>query len=271
MLLTPVRRDHRKEKIRKMKNTPSVQKQSTPNTKQSAQASYRRTFSIVLACGVILLIAVMLMGNSLQSGQGGDDALFIDTNGNVGIGTDEPQAKLTVNGRIKDMTGFVTPVGAILPYAGSRAPEGWLLCDGKSYRAEDYAELYRVIKNSYGSQNNDTFRVPDLRGRGLMGLSGSGNFAQLGQIGGAETHPLTVQEIPAHTHAVNDPGHHHAFRRPRGDQNWNNGDKNTWWGQRDENVPTAEAKTNISIQPAGGGVPHPILDPYVTVNFIIKF
>lgn len=227
--------------------------------------SQRRLMSCVLS-----VVMVFALGGHVFAAN--DDALFIDTNGNVGIGTDEPQAKLTVNGRIKDMTGFVTPVGAILPYAGSRAPEGWLLCDGKSYRAEDYAELYRVIKNSYGSQNNDTFRVPDLRGRGLMGLSGSGNFAQLGQIGGAETHPLTVQEIPAHTHAVNDPGHNHAFGRPRGDKNWNNGDKNTWWGQRThEDLKTLSAKTDISIQPAGGGVPHPILDPYVTVNFIIKF
>jgi hypothetical protein len=64
MLLTPVPQDHRKEKIRKMKNTPSVQKQSTPNTKQSAKAFCRRAFSIVLACGVILLISVMVMGNS---------------------------------------------------------------------------------------------------------------------------------------------------------------------------------------------------------------
>jgi hypothetical protein len=36
-----------------------------------------------------------------------------------------------IDGRIKDKTGFLMPVGSILPYAGDSAPEGWLLFDGK--------------------------------------------------------------------------------------------------------------------------------------------
>lgn len=50
------------------------------------------------------------------------------------------------NGRIKDQMGWVTPVGAVILYAGETAPEGWLLCDGSSYETEKYSQLHEVLK-----------------------------------------------------------------------------------------------------------------------------
>jgi len=70
--------------------------------------------------------------------------------GSVGIGTITPDAKLHVDGRVKDQTGFVMPVGAVLPYAGSSPPEGWLLCDGSSLGTASYPDLFSVIGYTYG-------------------------------------------------------------------------------------------------------------------------
>jgi microcystin-dependent protein len=65
-------------------------------------------------------------------------------------------------------------------------PEGWALCDG-------------TVVNGYPT--------PDLRGRFILGAGeGAGlTMRKVGAVGGAETHVLTDEEMPAHAHGM-DPG-----------------------------------------------------------------
>jgi microcystin-dependent protein len=66
------------------------------------------------------------------------------------------------------------PVGAVMPYAGSAAPRGWLLCDGSEVRQSEYQLLFGVIRYTYGDitllQGRNSFKLPDLRGRFALGL-----------------------------------------------------------------------------------------------------
>ena len=102
----------------------------------------------------------------------GVDRLNITESGNVGIGTTSPTVKLEVVGRIKDQTGFVMPVGSIIPYGGTAAPTGWLLCDGSAVSRTTYADLHTAIGTAYGyGDNSTTFNVPDLRGMFLRGAT----------------------------------------------------------------------------------------------------
>ena len=71
----------------------------------------------------ILFIMVLIAVPALAQDQ---DAMTVTTTGDVGINNPAPRAKLDVNGRIMDQTGFVMPVGTILPYGGTTAPTGWL-------------------------------------------------------------------------------------------------------------------------------------------------
>jgi microcystin-dependent protein len=115
------------------------------------------------------------------------------------------------------MTDNVTPTGVVLPYAGSAAPNGWLLCYGQAISRTTYAKLFAAIGTSFGTgDGSTTFNVPDTRGRVLAGKDdmggtaasrltsgGSGvNGATLGAVGGAETHTLSTTQIPAHTHGM---------------------------------------------------------------------
>jgi microcystin-dependent protein len=98
------------------------------------------------------------------------------------------------------------PAGVVLPFAGSTAPQGYLLCDGGAVSRTDYADLFAAIGTVYGAGDGaTTFNVPDLSGRVVLGVSQS---HALGSTGGEAVHTLTEQELPAHTHTV--PSHGHA-------------------------------------------------------------
>ena len=105
--------------------------------------------------------------------------LNVTERGNVGIGVDEPQEKLEVAGRIKDKSGYVSPAGMVVPFAGPKAniPDGWLLCDGKMYDREEYNDLFNAIGAAWGDRESTAdepdpskFKVPDLRGYFLRGV-----------------------------------------------------------------------------------------------------
>ena len=67
----------------------------------------------------------------------------------------------------------LVPPGAILPYGGTVAPPGFLLCDGTEVLQDTYPRLFDAIGNGFGSSSAFTFRVPDLRGRFMRGVDGT--------------------------------------------------------------------------------------------------
>ena len=100
-----------------------------------------------------------------------------------------------------------TPLGAIIAYPSSNPPSAaFKLCNGQELNSTtnpEYADLYLLIANTYGGTNNTNFKLPDIQGRTIVGVDGA-TFT-LGKTGGAETHKLTVAEMPAHTHGTSGP------------------------------------------------------------------
>ncbi len=105
------------------------------------------------------------------------------------------------------------PVGSIIAYAGSAAPDGWLLCDGELYDIYDYADLFEVVEFTYGGNTAKTaFRVPDLTGRVPVGVKPlSWYCSELGQTGGDAEVTLTESQMPSHKHDVSASGHSHEI------------------------------------------------------------
>ena len=96
-----------------------------------------------------------------------------------------------------------TPSGAILQFAGSTAPDGWLICNGATVSRSTYANLFAAISTTYGAGNGSTtFQIPDLRGRVPVGAGqGSGlSNRVLAATGGQQSLPLTEAQIPTHRH-----------------------------------------------------------------------
>lgn len=78
-----------------------------------------------------------------------------------------------------------SPIGSILPYGGTTAPSGWMICNGASLLRTDYAELFAIIGTAFGSADSTHFNIPDLRGEFLRGAgtnshSGQGNGGSVG-------------------------------------------------------------------------------------------
>src|SRR5260370_42642687 len=89
-------------------------------------------------------------------------------------------------------------VGEIRMFAGNVASAGWMFCEGQLLSIAENETLFNLIGTTYGGDGQSTFALPDLRGR-LPIHQGSG--FTLAQNGGAEQVTLTLNQIPAHTHA----------------------------------------------------------------------
>jgi len=58
------------------------------------------------------------------------------------------------------------PSGAMVDFAGTVAPAGWLMCDGSAVSRTVYASLFAAVGSSYGAgDGSTTFNLPDFRGR----------------------------------------------------------------------------------------------------------
>ena len=94
----------------------------------------------------------------------------------------------------------IVPPGAVIPYAGSSAPDGWLLCDGRTVSRTTYAALFAVIGVTYGAgDGNTTFALPNLQGRVAAGTSSSHPLASKA---GADSKNIEVKNIPSLSTAI---------------------------------------------------------------------
>jgi microcystin-dependent protein len=107
-----------------------------------------------------------------------------------------------INALMNGSPAMSIPAGTINPILSETIPAGWLKCDGAQYDAGDYPDLFAALPSAFKSV--DTFVVPNLTGRSLIGEGGA--YA-LGAAGGAATHVLTVSEMPTHSHVVNSHNH----------------------------------------------------------------
>lgn len=104
--------------------------------------------------------------------------------------------------------------------------------------------------------------VAYAEGRTVVGKASAGTFNTLGATMGAETHTLTVSEMPVHNHGVNDPGHNHGMYNTYNNGAGNNRSNLAGGSLVSWSAPaTGWAYTGISTQNAGSGAAHNNIQP----------
>ena len=147
------------------------------------------------------------------------------------------EAALASSGLLKQtreafMADLAVPIGAILPYAGTTAPDGYLFCDGSEIERTKFGDLFDIIGVFYNGVapliGVNTFRLPDLRGRFALGRdnmdnagtipvatggyvdAGGGTAGRVADVqatvvagsAGQSSVSLTLANLPEHSHTL---------------------------------------------------------------------
>lgn len=177
----------------------------------------------------------------------------------------------SVNNSYLSIVDAIVPIGAVLPFYGSRPPKNWLLCYGQEVSRTEYKALFDTIGTVAGSGNGSTtFNVPDLKGKVIYG-QGSTDALVIGSTVGETHHTLTVNEMPSHGHDIVDSNNQNS--------NWRAGKANTdiGWNDASGNGYTYAMSTGTTVadrrpyaKNVGGGQPFPIRPRGSVASMIIR-
>ena len=216
-----------------------------------------------------------------------DDDLYVTRN--TGLGIQQPQERLEVNGKIKTTDlqasgtvqaqkiegegAFVT--GMIIMWSGdvNQIPIGWALCDGKTINGQ---------------------KTPDLRGRFVVGYKDDDlSYGTLGKTGGANTVSLSINEMPSHSHigSTSEAGNHehwiegtdanglawrkrHISGTTTVDMGFGGGGDADPNDERWRGAVNTDSQGNhthtVTVNNTGGGQAHENCPPYYVVAYIMK-
>lgn len=159
-------------------------------------------------------------------------------------------------------------IGEIRLFAGNYEPAGWKFCHGQELQVKQNQALFSVIGNAFGGDGENTFRLPDLRALVPVHCGWAPGLTprKFAGVGGSVTVPLQESQIPLHNH----------IPQYQTTSNSNSAEGTIWGvapgGKNPKPVYTPvpnEPMNSNAIQPAGLGMPHNNMQPYLTLNFII--
>ena len=232
--------------------------------------------------------------NSIISGkeqvvtsQADDDFIINRVTGDTGL------KRISRSSLFSSISGL-TPIGSIMPYAGTTEPGGWKFCNGQELSQGLFETLFEIIGFAYGPEVEVTagfFKVPDLRGRfplGNLEMGGSApsvtspdtrtrgsNASTLGASDGSDDVTIGVDNLPEHQHDMKDPAGRQFFavREAVGSGDKPLGVSDSKFVDGADNLSERLSNTGgVDIDSAGvssTGNALDIINPYQTINYII--
>lgn len=95
-------------------------------------------------------------------------------------------------------------LGQIMAFAFNFSPKGWATCSGQVMSIAQNTALFSLLGTTFGGNGSQTFGLPDLRGRAMVGQGNGPGLTpvEMGQIAGVESVTLTTDNLPAHVHPI---------------------------------------------------------------------
>ncbi len=154
-------------------------------------------------------------------------------------------------------------IGQIMAVAFPSAPKGWAFCNGQLLSIAQNSALFSLLGTKFGGDGRTTFGLPNLKGRVIRGVDGL-----VGEAGGAEAVSLTTLSIPQHNHGfVANTGIGPTGRAAL------SGSGNQYGAMTPPVAFYAPANGLVAqdgnVMPTGDALPHPNMQPYLVLNFII--
>lgn len=143
-------------------------------------------------------------------------------------------------------------------------PTGWAFCDGQIMPISQNTALFALLGTTYGGDGKSTFALPNMQGNAPMqpGQGQGLSLRDLGEMSGVESITLLQSEMPLHSHGLNTTNEDGNNISPQG--------RYTGRGNALYGAPAALVNMGFqAVAPAGGGLPHNNMQPYLTLNFCI--
>jgi microcystin-dependent protein len=153
-------------------------------------------------------------------------------------------------------------LGNIMLFAGTFPPAGWAFCDGQHLPISENQELFDLIGTRYGGDGQESFALPDLRGRVPIHV---GNGHLLASSGGADSVTLTTNQMPAHSHTMLGAGIVGNDPNPTGNMVAESSAMSLYQSAS-PTVPLAAQMAGT----VGNNQPHDNMQPYTCLNYVIS-
>jgi microcystin-dependent protein len=190
------------------------------------------------------------------------------------------------------IVNFLIPVGSVFPYAGPTEPVGFKFANGQSLVKASFTALYNRLKGAGAypfGEDATNFSLPNLGGKIPLGVGGGHAMAT---AGGEELHSISVAEMPSHNHGgatgggttgTDSPDHTHA--PPAGSTIYliagggvtnvsvpsvTGGTLKNFGATGGATARHAHAVPALGIGAQGGSGGHNNMQPYLTLNYIIR-
>jgi len=159
-------------------------------------------------------------------------------------------------------------------FGGNFAPGSWMYCDGSLLSIAEYSTLFSLIGTTYGGDGQQTFALPNFKGRIPVGTGQGPGLSQyyIGQAGGSESVTMLNSQMPMHTHlstvTFSIPAYSELGSSPDPTNNILANVTGAYTTDQSDTM-LAPFSAAVTLNPVGGSIPFSVMQPYLAVNYII--